>query len=63
MPPGAWWDFIVEGGRTVRGSAQMPTHAAKLHEWGTRGMGGFSCIGHPPCIGFFCTAAHPENVL
>jgi hypothetical protein len=26
----------------------MPTHAVMLHEWGIRGMGGFSCIGNPP---------------
>jgi hypothetical protein len=28
--------------------ARMPTHAMRLHEWGTRGIGAISCMGHPP---------------
>jgi hypothetical protein len=28
----------------------MPTHAMKLHEWGTQGIGLSSCMGHPPKI-------------
>jgi hypothetical protein len=27
---------------------RMPTHAMRLHEWGTRGIGTISCMGHPP---------------
>jgi hypothetical protein len=26
----------------------MPTHAMRLHEWGTRGIGTISRMGHPP---------------
>jgi hypothetical protein len=26
----------------------MPTHAMRLHEWGTRGTGLVLCVGHPP---------------
>jgi hypothetical protein len=33
---------------TVRAFARMPTHAMRLHEWGTRCIGTISCIGHPP---------------
>src|ERR1700722_10066915 len=28
--------------------ARMPTHAVRLHEWGTRSMGWGLCIGHSP---------------
>jgi hypothetical protein len=33
---------------TVRAFARMPTHAIRLHEWGTQSMGSNLCLGHPP---------------
>jgi hypothetical protein len=29
-------------------AARMPTHAMRPHEWGTRCLGSFLCMGHPP---------------
>jgi hypothetical protein len=31
----------------------MPTHAMRLHEWGTRSVGTISCVGHPPVPTWF----------
>jgi hypothetical protein len=42
--------FYRWGRKTVRASARMPTHAVRLHEWGTRGMGWVLCMGHPPLV-------------
>jgi hypothetical protein len=33
--------FIGWGGKAVRAFARMPTHAVRLHEWGTQGFGWF----------------------
>ena len=40
--------FIVWGEEGGSRFARMPTHAMKLHEWGTRGSGVIGCMGHPP---------------
>jgi hypothetical protein len=41
-------DFIGWGGKAVRAFARMPTHAVRLHEWGTQGCRLVLCAGHPP---------------
>jgi hypothetical protein len=46
--PGAWLDFNGWERKADRASARWPTHAMKLHEWGTRGIGWILCMGHPP---------------
>jgi hypothetical protein len=40
--------FYGLGGKADRAFARWPTHAMRLHEWGTRGMGWILCMGHPP---------------
>ena len=39
---------ILAGGEEIGSRvARMPTHAVRPHEWGTRGMGWFLCMGEP----------------
>jgi len=44
--------MLTCGGRVVATGPDDPTHAVRLHEWGTQGMGWILCMGHPPVVIF-----------
>ncbi|XWK49530.1 hypothetical protein RBB78_20125 [Tunturiibacter empetritectus] len=49
-------------GETVRAFARMPTHAMRLHEWGTRGIGAMSRVGHLPYSGLLIAIKRLESI-
>jgi hypothetical protein len=59
----SWQDENVESSivweRGVRAFTRMPTHAVRLHEWGTRGMG----VGYvgPPAISQYQSACEAKR--